>query len=88
MLARVTVGVGAYLPTVTAVDGSSSLGSSGSDVSRATRVTVLDRLVAAGISEDRARSWIAGGGTRVDGEPVTDATYPAAPPARVTMHSA
>lgn len=87
MLARVTVGVDAYLPTVTAVDGSSSLADC-ADPSGATRVTVLDRLLAAGISEDRARSWITGGGTRVDDHPVTDPAYPAAPPARVTMHSA
>lgn len=47
--------------------------------------TVLDRLLAAGLSEDRARNWIAGGGTRVDGQPVTDPAHPAAFPAKVTL---
>lgn len=85
VLARVDVGVDAYLPTVSAVDGSSSLGN-GSDASRAARVTVLDRLVAAGISEDRARSWIHGEGVRVDGQSVIDPAHPASPPARITLH--
>ncbi|MEJ2865961.1 RNA-binding S4 domain-containing protein [Actinomycetospora flava] len=48
--------------------------------------TVLDRLLAAGLSEDRARSWIANGGARVNGEPVSDPGDPAAPPARITLH--
>jgi hypothetical protein len=50
--------------------------------------TVLRRLVRAGISEERARTWIASGGARVGGELVTDPDFPAPPPARVVLHPA
>jgi hypothetical protein len=49
--------------------------------------TVLDRLVAAGISEARATHWVTSGGVRVNGEPVNDPGTPAAVPARITLHS-
>lgn len=86
-MARARVGVQIYLAEVTAADSPSSL-HDGSGSSGAGEVTVLARLLAAGISEDRARAWITGGGTRVDGHTVTEPTYPAEPPARVTMHPA
>ncbi|MEJ2886128.1 hypothetical protein [Actinomycetospora aeridis] len=47
-------------------------------------LTVLDRLLAAGISEDRARAWLTTG-VLVDGVTVTDPEAPAAPPARVVL---
>lgn len=49
--------------------------------------SVLDRLVAAGISEDRATHWVTSGGVRVNGEPVTDPGTPAPVPAKITLHS-
>ncbi|MEJ2862168.1 hypothetical protein [Actinomycetospora flava] len=49
-------------------------------------ITVLARLVQAGLSEERARTWITNGGARVDGEPVTDPDAPAAPPSRVVLY--
>ena len=48
--------------------------------------SVLARLVAAGLSEERARAWITNGGARVDGEPVTDPSTLAAPPSRVVLY--
>lgn len=53
-----------------------------------TAATVLDRLRAAGIAEDRARRWVTSGGARLDGEVVTDPAHPAPPPARVVLHPA
>jgi hypothetical protein len=50
--------------------------------------TVLDRLIAAGVSEDRAREWITSGGARVDGEVVTAVDSPAPPPLRVVLYPA
>jgi hypothetical protein len=49
--------------------------------------TVLDRLLAAGISEDRALAHLAAGTVRVDGETVTDPTSPAPPPCRIVLWS-
>lgn len=51
------------------------------------RVTVFDRLTAAGLSPDRVRWWLDQGGVRVDDEVVTEADSPAAPPARVVLRS-
>lgn len=51
-------------------------------------LTVLERLIQAGIEEERARTWITSGGARVDGEPVTDVEFPAPPPHRVVLFSA
>jgi hypothetical protein len=50
-----------------------------------TASTVLDRLLAAGIGHDRAVTWLAAGAVQVDGEPTTDPSTPAAPPARVVL---
>lgn len=50
-------------------------------------VTLLDRLLAAGLSAERARTWVSAGGVRVDGQLVTDCAHPAPPPARITLHS-
>ena len=48
--------------------------------------TVLDRLVGAGISEERARAWITSGGARVNGEVVDDPSSAAPPPSSVVLH--
>jgi hypothetical protein len=45
--------------------------------------TVLDRLVRSGITEERALQHLRDGWVRVDDEPVTDPSHPAAPPTRV-----
>ena len=47
--------------------------------------SVLDRLVAAGITEARARWWIESGAVSIDGKPTTDPTIPAACPSRVVL---
>ena len=47
--------------------------------------TILDRLRAAGIAEDRARSWITQGSVHVEGETVGDVEAPAPWPARWTL---
>jgi len=49
--------------------------------------SVLQRLLAAGIAEDRARSWVTSGGVRVNGETVLDPTVQAPGPAKITLHS-
>ncbi|MFC5142023.1 hypothetical protein ACFPK1_27580 [Actinomycetospora rhizophila] len=51
-------------------------------------LTLLERLVRAGIEEERARTWIHSGGARVDGEPVIDVDCPAEPPRRVVLYPA
>ena len=51
-------------------------------------MTVLGRLVRAGLNEERAREWIIGGGARVNGETVTDPASVANPPARVVLYGA
>jgi hypothetical protein len=47
--------------------------------------TVLDRLLAAGMSEDRARQHLEAGVVLVDGEPASGPDQPAPPPARVMI---
>lgn len=47
--------------------------------------TVLARMLAAGISKDRARQHLAAGRVLVDGEPVTAPDHLAAPPARIVI---
>ena len=47
--------------------------------------TVFDRLVGAGLSQERIEQHLAAGRVRVDGEPVTDPDRPAPPPARVVL---
>ena len=49
------------------------------------RQTVLDRLLAAGITRDRALSHLADGWVRVDDTVVTDPNRPAEPPADVEI---
>jgi hypothetical protein len=48
-------------------------------------VTVLDRLLAAGIDEARAAEHLRSGRVEVDGHLVSDPQYPAPPPARVVL---
>jgi hypothetical protein len=48
-------------------------------------VTVLDRMVSAGIDEVRARSFVISGAVIVDGERVSDPTMLAAPPSRIVI---
>ncbi len=50
-----------------------------------TTVTLLDRLVAAGIGRERALSWITSVGTRVEGVVVGDPDAPAPPPVRWSL---
>lgn len=52
---------------------------------RGAAVTVLDRLVAAGICETRALAHLAGRRVLVDGVPVLDPHTPAERPARVVL---
>jgi hypothetical protein len=47
--------------------------------------TVLDRLVAAGLSQERIEQHLTAGRVRVNGELVTDPYRPAPPPARVVL---
>jgi hypothetical protein len=49
--------------------------------------TVLDRLLAAGISEDRAPAHLAAGTVRVDGQTVTDPQTPAPRPCRIVLRA-
>lgn len=44
--------------------------------------TVLDRMLAGGISEDRARKWIEIGAVYVDGTAASTVDHPAPSPAR------
>jgi hypothetical protein len=46
---------------------------------------VRDRLTAAGLSESRIEQHMTAGRVRVDGEPVTDLSRPASPPARIVI---
>lgn len=48
-------------------------------------VTVLDRMISAGIDEARARSFVMSGAVIVDGERVSDPATLAAPPARIVI---
>jgi hypothetical protein len=47
--------------------------------------TVLDRLVAAGLSQERSEQHLTQGGCGFNGELVTDPYRPAPPPARVVL---
>jgi hypothetical protein len=47
--------------------------------------TVFDRLVGAGLSQERIEQHLTAGRVRVDGELVTDLNQPAPPPARVVL---
>jgi hypothetical protein len=47
--------------------------------------TVIDRLVAAGLLQERIEQHLTAGRVRVDGELVTDPDRPAPPPARVVL---
>ena len=47
--------------------------------------TVIDRLVAAGLLQERIEQQLTAGRVRVDGELVTDPDRPAPPPARVVL---
>jgi hypothetical protein len=47
--------------------------------------TVVERMVAAGISEDRARAYVSAGAVLVESERVSDPDAPAAPPSRVVL---
>ena len=51
-------------------------------------VRVLDRLLAAGLSDERAAQHLHAGRVQVDGELVTDPHTPARPPARVVIGAA
>jgi hypothetical protein len=50
--------------------------------------TVLDRLVSAGLSEDRAHVHLAAGLVRVDGQVADGPGHPAPPPSRVVISGA
>jgi hypothetical protein len=46
---------------------------------------VIDRLRAAGMSDERIQAYFRVGAIRVDGHPVTDLDQPAPPPARLVI---
>jgi hypothetical protein len=48
-------------------------------------VHALDRLVAAGLSQERIEQHLSAGSVQVDGEPATDPHQPAPPPARIII---
>ena len=50
--------------------------------------TVLDRLTAAGLTDDRARAHLAAGLVRVDGEVAEGPDHSAPPPSRVVIDGA
>jgi hypothetical protein len=50
--------------------------------------TVLDRLVSAGLSAERAQAHLAAGLVRVDGQVVDGPGHPAPPPSRVVISGA
>lgn len=50
-----------------------------------TALTVLGRMLRAGICHDRSQAYLIAGAVRVDGVQVTDPDTPAAPPARITL---
>jgi hypothetical protein len=47
--------------------------------------TVLERLLAAGSADERARAHLQAARVQVDGETVTDPQHPASPPARIVI---
>lgn len=46
---------------------------------------MINRMLRAGIADDRAREWLRSGAVVVDGERVTDPDTPATPPARIVL---
>ncbi|OLT09348.1 hypothetical protein BJF78_30790 [Pseudonocardia sp. CNS-139] len=50
--------------------------------------TVLERLLAAGLAEDRAHAHLHAARVQVDGDLVTDPAHPAPPPARIVISGA
>jgi len=50
--------------------------------------TVLDRLTAAGIGDDRAHAHLTAGLVRVDGQVADAREHPAPPPSRVVIDGA
>jgi hypothetical protein len=48
--------------------------------------TLLERMVASGISEDRARAWIAAGSVKVAGRHTTDPATPVPDGTRWLIH--
>lgn len=48
-------------------------------------MSVIDRMVRAGLDDRRAREWLRSGAVVLDGVRVTDPNSPAAPPARVVL---
>ena len=48
-------------------------------------ITVVDRLLAAGLSLERAEEHLRSGRVEVDGQLVTDPYRPAPPPARLVL---
>ena len=48
-------------------------------------ITVVDRLLAAGLSLERAEDHLRSGRVELDGELVTDPDRPAPPPARLVL---
>lgn len=48
-------------------------------------ITVVARMIAAGIDEDSAMRWLSSGGVRIDGEVVNDPGTSAGPPRRIVL---
>jgi hypothetical protein len=48
-------------------------------------ITVLTRMINAGIDAERAGRYLSAGAVRVDGERVTDPSTPAEPPSRIVL---
>jgi 16S rRNA U516 pseudouridylate synthase RsuA-like enzyme len=48
-------------------------------------VTVIERMVRAGIAEERAQRYLRAGAVMVDGERVTDGEMVADPPSRIVL---
>ncbi|MGH3921188.1 MAG: S4 domain-containing protein [Pseudonocardiaceae bacterium] len=48
-------------------------------------VSVIDRMVRAGIGGERAREWLRAGAVTLDGERVSDPNTPAAAPSRIVL---
>ena len=58
-----------------------------SDTAQPKQVSVLERMIGAGISEEVARDSLAAGWVRVDDNVVTDPGHPATRPAVVMINS-
>ncbi|OLT12917.1 hypothetical protein BJF78_23195 [Pseudonocardia sp. CNS-139] len=50
--------------------------------------TVLERLLAAGLAQDRAHAHLHAARVQIDGDLVTDPAHPAPPPARIVISGA